>query len=94
MRQLQLLRSTLDNVSIFELNSKGKDSKIEKDNKQVYDKLDHSLYIWILHEVLKFWGTKRTGSVLSCTPYVERYKKWNDTSKTVKVTKERSETYK
>lgn len=54
MRQLQLLRSTLDNVSIFELNSKGKDSKIENDNKQVYDKLDHSLYIWILHEVLKF----------------------------------------
>lgn len=45
MRQLQLLRSTLDNASIFELNSKGKDSKIEKDNKQVYDKLDHSLYI-------------------------------------------------
>ena len=75
MRQLQLLRSTLDNASIFELNSKGKDSKIEKDNKQVYDKLDHSLYIWILHEVLKFWGTKRTGTVLSCTPYVERYKK-------------------
>lgn len=45
MRQLQLLRSTLDNASIFELNFKGKDSKIEKDNKQVYDKLDHSLYI-------------------------------------------------
>ena len=45
MRQSQLLCNILVNTSIFELNFKGKYRKSEKDDQQVYEKLDHSLYI-------------------------------------------------